>query len=316
MRGISLSDMAILLRSVRSNGEPITRALDAAGIRYVIVGMNRLFDTAEAKVARQLFYFMAGRTSPDAGKLEAVWLAAGLGPKRAEIRRAIRDAQALRDEFQTTNLRNVRYGLQRVFLKFLEDAGVHETAVPNNRGEIVLYNLGKFSQVITDFETIHYHSKPIDLYGTFASFLEHKAEDAYPEGWQNNQYANPDAVRVMTVHQAKGMQWPVVFLPALLKNRFPSKRHGGRGVWHLIPKDAVADQPRYEGTIEDERRLFYVAMTRSQKFLHMTWAPITNSRDYRQRSVFWDDVLVSKFVKHRRQDYSARTRLRPSPVNP
>ena len=99
----------------------------------------------------------------------------------------------------------------------------------------MFYNLGKFSQVISDFETIHFHSKPVEKYGSFADFLQYHAEDAYPEGWQDNQYANPDAVRIMTVHQAKGMQWPVVFVPALLRNRFPAARIGGRNVWHLLP---------------------------------------------------------------------------------
>jgi DNA helicase-2/ATP-dependent DNA helicase PcrA len=313
MRGISWSDMAILLRSVRANAGPITRALDAVGIRYVIVGMNGLFDTAEAEAARQLFYFMAGREAADEASLETAWLAAELGLRRPELRSAIKNACLLRDEFNRSNMRNVRYGLQRVFLKFLEEAGVREERVPDGQGEIAFYNLGKFSQVITDFETIYYRSNPTELYRGFADFLKHKADQAYPEGWQNNQYANPDAVRIMTVHQAKGMQWPVVFVPALLKNRFPSKKQGGRSVWHLIPKPAVLDQPRYEGTIEDERRLFYVAITRSQKFLHMTWAPVPDNQLFQHRSVFWDDVLASKFVKRRSQDYSGRKRLPPTP---
>jgi DNA helicase II / ATP-dependent DNA helicase PcrA len=231
----------------------------------------------------------------------------------ANVKKAIEKAQAIRDEFNAANLRNVRYGIQRVFLNFLDDCGAREERVANNRGEIAFYNLGKFTQVITDFETIHYHSRPVDLYAAFASFLEFQAEDAYPEGWQDNQYANPDAVRVMTVHQAKGMQWPVVFVPALLKNRFPSKKQGGRGVWHLIPRSGVKDQIRYEGTIEDERRLFYVAMTRSQKFLHLTWAPVSGNKLFQNRSVFWDDILASKFVKRRPQDYSQRQRLTPEP---
>jgi DNA helicase II / ATP-dependent DNA helicase PcrA len=195
----------------------------------------------------------------------------------------------------------------------LEAAGVREERVLNNRGEIVFYNLGKFTQVITDFETIHYHSKPVDLYEMFANFLQYRAEDTYPEGWQNNQYANPDAVRIMTVHQAKGMQWPVIFVPALLKNRFPSKRQGGRNVWHLIPRNGVKEQARYEGTLEDERRLFYVAVTRSQKFLHMTWAPVPGNQLYQNCSGFWEDVLASKFVKRRLQNYSTRKRLTPTP---
>src|SRR5262249_51069150 len=62
-RGLAWSDMAILLRSVARNGAPITAALDAANIRYVIVGMNNLFDTGEANAARELFYYMAGRTN-------------------------------------------------------------------------------------------------------------------------------------------------------------------------------------------------------------------------------------------------------------
>lgn len=313
MRGISWSDMAILLRSVRKNGEPITRALDAAKIPYVIAGMNNLFGTAEAEAARQLFYFLANRPNSDATSLKGIWLTTGLGLDAAGVGQAIQKAKAVRDEFSANNLPNVRYGIQRVFLSFLEDCGAREERVANGRGEIAFYNLGKFTQVITDFETIHYHSRPVDLYAAFASFLEFQAEDAYPEGWQDNQYANPDAVRIMTVHQAKGMQWPVVFVPALLRNRFPSKKQGGRSVWHLIPRNAVKDQIRYEGTIEDERRLFYVAMTRSQKFLHLTWAPVPGNRLFQDRSVFWDDVLASKFVKRRAQDYSKRKCLRPAP---
>src|SRR5215475_15498070 len=155
------------------------------------------------------------------------------------------------------------YSIQRTLQTFLEEAGIREEKVPNGRGEIVFYNLGKFSQLISDFEAIHFHSKPSEKYETFAGFLEHGAEDSYPEGWQDNQYANPDAVRIMTVHQAKGMQWPVVFVPALLRNRFPAARVGGRGVWHLLPKAGIKDQARFQGSVEDERRLFYVAMTRS-----------------------------------------------------
>ena len=115
--------------------------------------------------------------------------------------------------------------------------------MPNGRGEIVFYNLGKFSQLISDFETIHFHSKPAEKYRSFADFLQYRAESYYPEGWQDNQYANPDAVRIMTVHQAKGMQWPVVFVPALLKNRFPAKKPGGRNVWHLLPRAGVVGRP-------------------------------------------------------------------------
>jgi DNA helicase-2/ATP-dependent DNA helicase PcrA len=314
-RGHSWSDMSILLRSVRASAQPITRALKAAGIPFIVTGMANLFGTAEAEAARQVFYFMADRPGLSVAALKSVWRNAGLGLKEGALDQALAGVAtakaALTDPDQK---RWGQYSIQRVFLSFLEQADLREELVPDGRGEIVFYNLGKFSQAISDFEAIHFQSKPVDKYASFADFLEYRAEDAYPEGWQDNQYANPDAVRVMTIHQAKGMQWPVVFVPALLKNRFPSAAIGGRGVWHLLPRSGIRGAARFAGSIEDERRLFYVAMTRSQKFLHLTWAPIPGKNNrYIAASEFWNDILVSKHVKRRHQDYSARKRLTPNP---
>ena len=313
-RGLSWSDMAVLLRSVKRNGEPITQALEAAGVPFVVSGMTNLFGTAEAEAARQLFYFMAGREGVDEAAVERIWTEACLGISGADLKKAIGGVSQAKSSLTDPDQKRWGfYSIQRAFLTFLEDAGVREERVPDGRGEVVFYNLGKFSQLISDFETIHYHSKPDEKYDSFANFLQHRAEDAYPEGWQDNQYANPDAVRITTVHQAKGMQWPVVFVPALLKNRFPAKKPGGRNVWHLIPRAGVKGQERFEGTLEDERRLFYVAMTRSQKFLHTTWAPVAGNQLFQQRSEFWDDILASKYVKRRLPDYSSRKHIAPTP---
>ena len=70
-RGISWSDMAILLRSVRRDGGPIMAALDEAGVPYVITGMDNLFEKREVDAARQLFYFLAGEL--DQAAVRAAW---------------------------------------------------------------------------------------------------------------------------------------------------------------------------------------------------------------------------------------------------
>lgn len=311
-RGLSWSDMSILLRSVAKNAAPITAALDAAEIPYVIEGMNNLFQTQEAEAARQLFFFMDGRIG--AHELTQFWSNPRFGFPDEAVRHAVTNTSNGRRSLLTESERKrwSLYNLQRQFLSFLEDLGVKEEAIVD--GEVVLYNLGKFSQLISDFESIHFHSDPKRKYEEFAKFLQYGAEGAYPEGWQENQYANVDAVRIMTVHKAKGMQWPVVFVPALLRNRFPSPRMGGRSVWHILDQNAVDDHLRYRGSKEDERRLFYVAVTRSQKFLFMTYGPISGKNNrYARPSEFWDNILISRYVKRRRQTYGDRERLPPEP---
>jgi hypothetical protein len=123
-RGISWSDMAVLLRSVRTNGEPITKALAQAHIPYVVVGMNNLFGTAEAEAARQLFYFMAGWI--DAAMLEVFWLNAGAGINLKQLQRAIATSQKFRMSFDDPTERFGFYSIQRTFLAFLDEAGVRE----------------------------------------------------------------------------------------------------------------------------------------------------------------------------------------------
>ena len=70
------------------------------------------------------------------------------------------------------------------------------------------------------------------------------------------------------MHQAKGLEWPVVFVPSLTAKRFPSGRTGQAGDW-LVPTH-LFDVARYEGADADERRLFYVAMTRARDWLSLS----------------------------------------------
>ena len=307
-RGISWSDMAVLLRSVRRDGATITDALAAAGVPYVITGMDNLFAKPEAEAARQLFYFLARRI--DAKSLTAAWENADLGIGKQALATAIANATEARDGMAKADVGQFQvYNLQRQFVAFLEATRLREEQVPGERGEVVFYNLGKFSQAISDFESIHFHSKPVDKYDSFAKFLEFQADDAYPEGWQDSDYVTPDAVQIMTVHQAKGLQWPAVFVPQLVRNRFPNRGGGGRSPWHLLPAEAFENAQRYKCGMDDERRLFYVAMTRAQKFLHLTWAPSPGNKQAQAPSDFFTEVLASKYVKRRRQDYAGRERL-------
>lgn len=315
-RGLSYSDMAILLCGVKNNGQVITDALNNAGIPFVVTGLSNLFETDEAKAARNLFHFIADESvnkvdPPTERQLRQSWLRPRLGLDTRKLRRALNYAKGVRDTLHTGGKENPP-SIQRVFLRFLELAEVREEKIePASLGQTVLFNLRRFSEAITDWESIHFASKPMEMYRGFVRFLYYQAEGSYSEGAEDNNYVTPDAVQVMTVHQAKGREWPVVFLPALLRNRFPSPARKSR-VWSLIPKGAIENAERYDGTVEDERRLFYVAMTRSQKFLHMTWAPIEGKSNwYVRKSMFWDEILESKWVTRRKPNYASRRRIEP-----
>lgn len=318
-RGLSWSDMAILLRSVKGNGTPIVDALKAANIPVIVNGLGNLFETDEACAARDLFYFMAkvsyGKVAPISEKaLQTAWENPSFGLTKANVRKAVRFAKRVRDDIHN---QGAWVGIQKAYLEFLELVELREERVPGaqsnqfsgQRGEVVLFNLGKFSQVISDWEAINFNSDPLRSFREFANFLRYQAEGAYPEGWEDAEYVTPDAVQVMTVHQAKGREWPVVFIPALLRNRFPAINKPS-DVWSLVPREAIANAERYDGTLDDERRLFYVAMTRSKKFLHMTWAP-GKSNMFTNKSLFWEEALSSKWVKRRKPDYADRRRLEP-----
>ncbi len=312
-RGLSWSDMAVLLRSVKNNGTVITEALKEANVPFVVSGLANLFETDEARAARDLFYFIAdGGESIDEQALRWSWEKANLGLSRRKLNNALRYAKRF-----NKNLGEEEGGssstIQYVFLKFLELVELREEKIPDGRGQVVLFNLGRFSQVITDWESINFNSRPIESFQGFSRFLYYQAKDAYSEGMEDVDYVAPDAVQVMTVHQAKGREWPVVFLPALLRNRFPSPNKASL-VWNLIPREAIGNSERYDGSKDDERRLFYVAMTRSKKFLHMTWAPIEGKNNwYIKKSEFWEDVVESKWVRRRKPDYSNRSRATPQP---
>src|SRR5206468_71816 len=200
-------------------------------------------------------------------------------------------------------------------LDFLQALDMREDTLPGDatRGELVFYQLGKFSQVISDYEQIHFTTEPKAKYEGFAKWLEHQAPGYYADADADGGYATPDAVAIATVHQSKGLQWPAVFLPALRKNRFPSRVMGGVTLRHVIPDDAIDDPARYRGTVEDETRLLYVAVTRAQKYLYVTFAPVADNQQQRARSDFFNHIAAQQWVSTAPAPIN-QARLTPQPV--
>ena len=150
---------------------------------------------------------------------------------------------------------------------------------------------------------------------SFIAYLD-AAEEA-EETLDASQPADQDSVKLMTVHAAKGLEFECVFVPSVAA----SENARGEKVYSLFPntrasnpltsrtelpyevRDDAAQLPRFEGKIkdfqdavklralEDERRLFYVALTRAKQRLAVT-ASWWYGRDKRPRgpSLFWDEL--------------------------
>jgi len=292
-RGLSWSDVAVLLRSVAKDAGPLVEEMDRRGIPYVVKGLTRLFDAPEIGAVVTMFRYLV--KDVDRAQLESAWSTGRLTPADASLDPLIRVLDKGGDF--TRGDRWGVYNIQRLYLDALEAMSVREDTIPGDavRGELVMYQLGKFSQAISDFEAIHFQSAPEQKYRSFVDWLTHQASDYYDDADADVGYAKPDAVTISTVHQAKGMQWPAVFVPCLRRNRFPSKRQGGLNLFHVIPDTAIRNADRYRGTNEDERRLFYVAVTRAQKYLVMSYSPGTSSL-YRAQSEFMPEVTAVTHV--------------------
>jgi len=89
--------------------------------------------------------------------------------------------------------------------------------------------------------------------------------------------AAPDAVRLLTVHAAKGLEFPVVFLPNLSAGKFPA-RPGPSLLSPLPLTDEVPAPDAAEREIEEEERLFFVALTRARDHLILSRAEKYNKR--------------------------------------
>lgn len=311
-RGLSWSDFAILYRSVAKDADELVAELHKRGIPYVIKGLNRLFDSDEIKAVVGIFRFMVHELS--AADLRALWEHANLLPAAADWSAAMAVLETGRD-FSRGERWGI-YNIQRLYLDFLQALRLREETIPGEagRGELVYYQLGKFSQAISDFEQIYFNTSPEEKYTSFANWLQYQAPDYYADADADVGYATPDAVTIATVHQAKGMQWPAVFVPCLRRNRFPSKRQGGLGLFHVIPETAVPDADRYRGTTEDETRLFYVAVTRAQKYLSLTYSPGPNQM-YRKRSAFFDHCAGNQWVLTKESSKPLPPRVEPHPLH-
>jgi DNA helicase-2/ATP-dependent DNA helicase PcrA len=154
--------------------------------------------------------------------------------------------------------------------KFLTDTNFIRSLVkePSLENEEKLKNLAKFFGMVRNFETVARKDRVVYFTNYLDMLISAGDDPATVEADLDVQ-----AVNVLTIHKAKGLEFRVVFMVSLISGRFPWPH---RREALELPEDLIKDiLPSGDYRIQEERRLFYVGMTRAKDELYLT-----SARDY------------------------------------
>ncbi|EID0699303.1 DNA helicase II [Vibrio parahaemolyticus] len=273
-KGGALNDAAMLYRN-NAQSRVLEEALIQAGLPYRIYGGMRFFERQEIKDALAYMRLMANRNDDAAFERVVNTPTRGLGDKTLEtIRRAARDrgctmweaSVAMLDEQVLAGRAARALGRFIELITALEDdtleMPLHEQTdhVIKYSGLFAMYEQEKGEKSKARIENLEelvtatrQFEKPEEAeeMSLLTAFLTHAALEA-GEG-QADEFE--DAVQLMTLHSAKGLEFPLVFMVGVEEGMFPSQ---------MSAEEA--------GRLEEERRLCYVGMTRAMQKLYITYA--------------------------------------------
>jgi len=273
--GYSPGDTAVLYRT-NAQSRALEEELQSSGMPYVIVGSIRFYERKEIKDILAYLRLLANPTDditlqrivnvPRRGigatsmeRLQEFARRAGLSLHAAlsqldsipelkgrarknleDFRDLLRSLGQVRDELELPELGEAVYE-QSGYRQMLLDEGTPEAEVRAQNVDQLIAFLTEFAQTREDAD--------------LDSFLEEVALMSPVDETQEN----AQAITLMTLHSAKGLEFPVVFISGVEENLFPTSR-------------AVEESQLNPQAIEEERRLCYVGITRARERLFLTYA--------------------------------------------
>ena len=186
------------------------------------------------------------------------------------------------------SLRGSNSAISEIINDFCLEIGIDDIASNNVEWDLerecVLLILEDLDEIYTDWQL----NAKISVVADFFLYNAKRVYNNYRFGDDN---VDDDAVEIMTVHSSKGLEFETVFIPNLAEREFPAGSVGGRKYWHVLGGYFETNRDKYEGNIEDERKLFYVAVTRARKDLFLL-----SLLDDQEISRFVKEAAVSRFM--------------------
>jgi DNA helicase-2/ATP-dependent DNA helicase PcrA len=328
--GTPRSDIALLYRS-NAQSRVLESALFNAGIPYKVYGGLRFFERAEVKHALS-YLRLIENPSDDTSFIRVVnFPARGIGARTIEQlqdaakgtgRSLVQSVGAVPGKSGSNlqafvalidSMREQTRGLtlREIIEHMLHASGLVDFYKTDKEGKDRLENLEELVNAAEAFVTQEGFGKdavalPVDEQGAaaiaqtpdaetgeimspLAAFLTH----ASLEAGDNQAQAGQDAIQLMTVHSAKGLEFDCVFITGLEEGLFPHE-------------NSVAD---LDG-LEEERRLMYVAITRARKRLYLSFSQtrmLHGQTRYNIKSRFFDELPDSalKWITPRNQGFGS-----------
>ena len=301
--GVNLAEIALLYRS-NAQSRVLEHALFSAGMAYRVYGGLRFFERQEIKHA--LAYLRLAANPDDDGAFSRVvnFPARGIGARSIEQLQEIakQNGYSLMDAANSHGLGGRSGGSLQAFLQIISSlkSSVEELALPELVAEMLersglknFYQLEKdgadrlenLSELVNAAQTFVHEAEDDSL----AAFLSH----ASLEAGEHQAEAGADALQMMTVHSAKGLEFHSVFLSGVEEGLFPHE-----------------NSVNETDGLEEERRLMYVAVTRAKRRLYISHAQsrmLHGQVRYGIRSRFVDEIpeALCKMLAPRQSFFNA-----------
>ncbi len=284
--GLAASAMAVLVRT-NAEAHDVKASLDAAGIPCV-VGANQ--DVLASEEADELVRLAEAVASPRDGAAVRAAMATRLwGCDAVAVSDTLRHDgngawDTVLDRLVRTRAMWLRHGGATALTWLLHECGATARLLSLQGGDRRVTNVRHVLEILQEADT-QSTLMPDAVLGWVSS---ERASAITPERREMRLESDADAVQILTIHKAKGLQWPVVFCPTLWNSRtFTTKALGVPYVLTPLNDGMVLDidSPRFTGRsatknaeqLSEDLRLAYVALTRAESRCYVTWGNFSDA---------------------------------------
>jgi DNA helicase-2/ATP-dependent DNA helicase PcrA len=179
-----------------------------------------------------------------------------------------------------------------ILYDFVTESGYIQYLLDNESNENLfkVSNITKFFDLVKEFEKNNIETNIYE----YLDYLDYSIKVGDSPTVDQSDFDDFDGVNILTVHSAKGLEFPVVFLCNLVSDRFPTRNMSDRIPMpeELVKESISEDLDSKEEHIQEERRLFYVGATRAKERLYLTAAHFYgNAKRKKKPSIFLQEIL-------------------------